>query len=61
MPPIRSLLFNYYNWLVTVIPLLGKVMLLYSRYIEKKLVYIAITAPFSRQPSSYTKYTKLNI
>ena len=33
----------------------------YSRYIEKKLVYIVIAAPSSRQPSSYTKCTKLNM
>ena len=33
----------------------------YSRYIEKGLVYIIIIAPLGRQPSFYTKYTKLNI
>jgi len=36
-------------------------MLSYSRYIEKKLVYIAITALSSRQSSSYAKCTKLNM
>jgi hypothetical protein len=33
----------------------------YSRYIEKKLVYIAIAVLSSRQPSSYTKCTRVNI
>ena len=33
----------------------------YSRYMEKGLVYIAIIALSSCQPSSYTKYIKLNI
>ena len=33
----------------------------YSRYMLKGLVYIIIIALFSRQLSSYTKYTKLNI
>ena len=36
-------------------------MPIYSRYIEKKLVYIIITVPFSRQPFSCSKYTKLNM
>ena len=33
----------------------------YSRYIEKKLVYITIATLSSCQPSSYTECTKLNI
>jgi hypothetical protein len=33
----------------------------YSYYIEKGLVYIIIIALFNHQPSSYFKYTKLNI
>ena len=33
----------------------------YSYYAEKRLVYITIIALFSRQPSSCTKCTKLNI
>ena len=36
-------------------------MPIYSRYAKKKLVYIIIIALFSRQPSSYFKYTKLNM
>ena len=33
----------------------------YFYYKEKKLVYIAIAAPFGRQPSFYIKCTKLNM
>ena len=33
----------------------------YSRYLERGLIYITIIAPSSRQPSSYSKYTKSNI
>ena len=33
----------------------------YSYYAEKRLVYIIIIAPFSRQLSSYAKYIKLNM
>jgi len=47
MPPIKSSTSNYYNQLVTFILLLSKVILSYSRYVEKKLVYIAIIAPSS--------------
>ena len=64
MPLIRSLVFKhttYYFKLVAVILSLNKIMPTYSRYMEKGLVYIAIIAPLSRQPSFYTKYTKLNM
>ena len=33
----------------------------YSRYMLKGLVYIIIIALLGCQPSSYTKYTKLNM
>ena len=46
MPFIRSLLSNYYNWLIITILLLGKVMPSYSCYVEKKLIYVAIAALF---------------
>ena len=36
-------------------------MPIYSRYMLKGLVYIAIIALLSRQPSFYVKYTKLNM
>jgi hypothetical protein len=61
MPPIRSSLSNYYNWLVTTILSLSVVIPSYSYYVEKKLVYVAIIVPSSRQPSFYTKYTQANI
>ena len=46
---------------VTVILLLNKIMPSYSRYKEKKLVYITIIAPSSRQPSFCVECTKLNM
>ena len=61
MPPIRSLASERCTCTVAVILLLNKIMPFCSYYKEKKLVYIAIIAPFSRQPSSYVKYTKSNI
>ena len=61
MPPIRSLASKHYTYTVAVILLLSKIMPSCSYCKEKKLVYITIIAPFSRQPSSYIKYTKLNI
>ena len=64
MPFIRSLVSKrttYYFKLVAVILLLGKIMPTYSYYAEKGLVYIIIIALFSYQPSSYIKYTKLNM
>ena len=47
--------------LVAVILSLSKVMPTCSRCIEKGLVCVAIIALSSRQPSSCTRYTKLNI
>ena len=47
MPPIRSLAFKYFTYyskLIAIILLLSKIMLSYSRYIEKGLVYIIIVA-----------------
>ena len=61
MPPIRSLASKRYTYIVAVILLLSKIMPIYSRCVLKGLVYIAIIAPLGRQPSFYTKYTKLNI
>ena len=61
MPFIRFLASKYYTYTVAVILLLGEIIPSYSRYKEKKLVYIIIITPFSRQPSSYIKCTKLNI
>ena len=50
-----------YFKLIAVTLLLGKIMPTYSRYMEKKLVYIIIIAPLSCQPSFYTKCIKSNI
>ena len=64
MPPTRSLISKhsaYYSKLIAIILLLGKTILFYSRYTEKGLVYIIITALSSCQPSSCAKCTKLNI
>ena len=50
MPPIRSLASKYsayYFKLVAVILFFNKIIPIYSYYIEKGLVYIAIIAPFS--------------
>jgi len=48
MPPIRSSASKRYAYIILIILLLGKIMSPYSRYKEKKLVYIAITALSSR-------------
>ena len=61
MPPIRFLASKRCAHTVAVILLLGKIMPSYSRYKEKKLVYIIIIALFSHQPSFYVECTKLNI
>ena len=42
------------------ISLNSEIMSPYSCYTKKGLVYITITALFSRQPSSYSKYIKAN-
>jgi hypothetical protein len=44
MPPIRYSSSNRYNRLVTTILSLSVIMPSYSRYIEKKLVYVVIAA-----------------
>ena len=61
MPFIRFLVFKRRAYTVAVIFLLGEIMPSCFCYKEKKLVYIIIIAPFSRQPSSYIKCTKLNM
>ena len=45
MPLIRSLASKRYTYIIAVILLLGEIMPTYSRYAEKKLVYIIIIAP----------------
>ena len=60
MPFIRSLVSIYYILLAISISLNGEIMSPYSYYMKKGLVYIAIIAFFSRQPSSCFKCTKAN-
>ena len=61
MPPVRSLAFKHRTYVVAVILLLSKIMPTCSCCVSKGLIYIIIIAPLGRQPSSYTKYTKLNM
>jgi len=49
-----------YTKTVAFILLSNKVILLYSHCTKEGLVYIAISAPFNRQPSSCSKCTLLN-
>ena len=61
MPSVRSLASKHYTYIVAVIFLFSEIILTYSCYAEKKLVYITIITPFSRQLFFYFKYTKSNI
>ena len=61
MPLIRSLVSERCAYIISIILLLSKIMPFYSCFAEKKLVYIIIIALFGCQPSSYSKYTKLNM
>ena len=61
MPFIRSLVSKHYAYIVLVILLLSEIMPIYSHCIKKKLVCIIIIVPFSYQPSSCLKCTKLNM
>ena len=60
MPPIRSLVSVRCILLATSISLNSEIMSPYSYYVKKGLVCITIIVLFSRQPSSYSKYTKAN-
>ena len=61
IPLIRFLASKRRTYIVAVILLFSEIMPTYSCYILKGLVYIIIIALLGCQPSSYTKYTKLNI
>jgi len=62
MPSLRLLSSTVrHTYIVTIILSLGKVILLYSRYIEKGLVYIVIVAPSSHQSFSYAECTHVNM
>ena len=60
MPFIRSSASKRYILLTASISLDREIISPYSYYAKKGLVYITIINPFSRQPSSYAEYTKLN-
>jgi len=49
------------SFLFAFILLSSEVILLYSRCLKKGLIYVAIAAPSSRQPSSCSKCTSINI
>ena len=61
MPLIRSSASKRCTCVIAMIFSLGEIMPTYSCCVLKGLVCIAIIAPLSRQPFSYTKCTKLNI
>ena len=61
MPPIKSLASKCCAYVISVIFSLGEIMFTYSRCIKKKLVYIIIIAPFSRQLSSCLECIKSNM
>ena len=61
MPFIKSLASERCAYIIAMIFLLSKIMPTYFYCLLKGLVYITIIALLSRQPSSYTKCTKLNI
>ena len=59
MPPFIA--FIYYTTLIALILSVSEVMPSCSCCIEKGLVYVTIVSLSSRQPLSYTKYTKANM
>ena len=61
MPSIRSSTSERRTCVIVVILSLSKIMPTYFYCVLKGLVYIIIIAPLGRQPSFYTKCTKLNI
>ena len=61
IPPVRSLASERYTYIIAIILSLSEIMPTYSCCVLKGLVYIIIIALLGRQPSSYTKYTKLNM
>ena len=61
MPLIRSLVSKCYVYIITSIILLSRLMPFISYYIKKGLVCIIIINFFTSQPSSYSKYIKLNM
>ena len=60
MPAVRFIAFEYYTLLTSSITCDSEIMSSCSYYMKKGLVYIIITEPSSRQPSSCFKYIKAN-
>ena len=60
MPPIRSTISKRHTLLATSISLNREIISPYSYYTRKRLVYVIITNPFSRQLSFYAECTKSN-
>ena len=60
MPFIKFTVLKHYTLFTTSISFNGEIINPDSYYTKKGLVYIIITAPFSRQPSSYLKCIKAN-
>ena len=58
---IKSLASKRCAYIITLILSLGVIMPIYSYYTKKKLVCVTIITLFNYQPSSYSKYIKLNI
>ena len=61
MPPVRSTASRRRNKLILLILSINEVILSYSYYIKKGLLYIAIMSPFSCQLLSYAKYIIINM
>ena len=57
MPPIKSFASKQYAKLVFTIFFFSKIMSSCTRCVKRRLLYIAIIALSSRQPSFYAKYT----
>ena len=58
---IKSLASKRRTYVIAIIFLLSKIIPIYSCYVLKGLVYIAIIAPLGRQPFFYAKYIKSNM
>ena len=58
---IRFIASEHHTYIIAVILSLGEIMPIYSRYVLKELVCVIIITPFNYQPSSYSKYIKLNM
>ena len=60
IPIIRLIVFKYCTLFTSSIAFNGEIISPYSYYAKKGLVCVIIVNLFNHQPSSYSKYTKLN-